>query len=180
MKRISLDDKDFKLYIGNDIVMKSIETLTSEINSHYEGHSPVFLCVLNGAFMFASELIKRFHHPCEVSFIKVASYHGTKSSGELKQLIGLNESLHNRNVIIVEDIVDTGSTIEDVCYTISKQKPKSVEVATLLFKPNAYKKQIPIKYSALEVGNEFLVGFGLDYKGLGRNLDEIYIIEENK
>lgn len=180
MKKVTLEDKHFKLFIESKKIISEIDQLSSKINAYYANKKPIFICVLNGAFLFASELIKRFDHECEVSFVKLSSYEGINSSGVVKNLIGLNENIKGRDLIIVEDIVDTGNTIDSVYNNIKTLEPNSLEVATLLFKPDSYKKKIPIKYPAITVGNEFLVGFGLDYNGIGRNLQDIYIIEENK
>lgn len=179
MKKVKLHDKHFKLFIDYEIIISKIEDLVKVLNVNYAHKKPIFLCVLNGSFLFASELIKRFNHECEVSFVKLASYEGLNSTGNIKNLIGLNDNLNGRNIVIVEDIVDTGNTIYSVTEEIKNHKPESVEVATLLFKPKAYQKNIPINYAAINVGNEFLVGFGLDYNGIGRNLEDIFIIEEN-
>ena len=179
MKKVKLHDKQFKLFINYEIIISKIENLVSALNKNYADKKPIFLCVLNGSFLFASELIKRFNHECEVSFVKLSSYQGLNSTGNIKNLIGINDNLEERNIIIVEDIVDTGYTIYSVMEEIKNHKPKSVEVATLLFKPKSYKKKIQINYAAINVGNEFLVGFGLDYNGIGRNLEDIFIIEEN-
>jgi len=179
MKKVKLHDKHFKLFIDYEIIISKIEDLVKVLNVNYAHKKPIFLCVLNGSFLFASELIKRFNHECEVSFVKLASYEGLNSTGNIKNLIGLNDNLSGRNIVIVEDIVDTGNTICSVTEEIKNHKPESVEVATLLFKPKAYQKNIPINYAAINVGNEFLVGFGLDYNGIGRNLEDIFIIEEN-
>ena len=179
MKKVKLHDKQFKLFINYEIIISKIEDLVSVLNVKYAGKKPIFLCVLNGSFLFASELIKRFNHECEVSFVKLSSYEGLKSTGNIQNLIGINDNLNGRNIIIVEDIVDTGRTVHFVIKEIKNHNPESVEVATLLFKPAAYQKQIPINYPAINVGNEFLVGFGLDYNGIGRNLEDIFIIEEN-
>jgi hypoxanthine phosphoribosyltransferase len=180
MKKVTLADKHFKLFLESKKILAEIDQLSEVINEHYSNKKPIFICVLNGAFLFASELIKRFNHECEVSFVKLASYEGLNSSGVVKNLIGLNENIKGRDLIILEDIVDTGNTIDSLFDEIKHHQPKSLEVATLFFKPNAYQKNIPIKYPAFNVGNEFLVGFGLDYNGIGRNLEDIYIIEENK
>jgi hypoxanthine phosphoribosyltransferase len=137
-----------------------------------------FIGVLNGSFLFCADLIRQFNSTCEVAFIQFASYEGTQSSGKVKELMSLSIDIKNRDVIILEDIVDTGNTLEKLMITLKKHAPSSIKIATLLFKPNAYKKKIPIDYVAIEVGNEFLVGFGLDYDGIGRNLEHIYKIEE--
>ena len=180
MKKVTLEDKHFKLFIESKKIIAEIDQLSLRINAYYANKKPIFFCVLNGAFLFASELIKRFDHECEVSFVKLSSYEGLNSSGVVRNLIGLNENIKDRELIIVEDIVDTGNTIYSVYNNIKSKEPKSLEVATLLFKPDAYQKNISIKYPVINVGNEFLVGFGLDYNGIGRNLQDIYIIEENK
>ena len=178
MKKVRLKDKSFQLFIDSKELNDSIESLSNKINQDYSEREPIFLCVLNGAFVFAAELIKRFNHQCQVSFVKLSSYQGLKSSGTINSLIGLNEDIKGKDVIIVEDIVDTGQTIANIVENILNKNPRSIEVATLLYKPKSYQKQIPIKYKAIEIGNDFIVGFGLDYNGLGRNLEEIYIIEK--
>tara|TARA_B100001175_G_C19408234_1_gene589738 strand:+ start:255 stop:791 length:537 start_codon:yes stop_codon:yes gene_type:complete len=178
MKKVRLKDKSFQLFIDSKELNDSIESLSNKINQDYSEREPIFLCVLNGAFVFAAELIKRFNHECQVSFVKLSSYQGVQSSGTINSLIGLNEDIKGKDVIIVEDIVDTGQTIANIVENILNKNPRSIEVATLLYKPKSYQKQIPIKYRAIEIGNDFIVGFGLDYNGLGRNLEEIYIIEK--
>ena len=178
MKKVRLKDKNFQLFIDSKELNDSIESLSNKINQDYSDREPIFLCVLNGAFVFAAELIKRFNHECQVSFVKLSSYQGVQSSGTINSLIGLNEDIKEKDVIIVEDIVDTGQTIANIVENILNKNPRSIEVATLLYKPKSYQKQIPIKYRAIEIGNDFIVGFGLDYNGLGRNLEEIYIIEK--
>ena len=178
MKKVRLKDKSFQLFIDSKELNDSIESLSNKINQDYSEIEPIFLCVLNGAFVFAAELIKRFNHQCQVSFVKLSSYQGVQSSGTINSLIGLNEDIKGKDVIIVEDIVDTGQTIANIVENILNKNPRSIEVATLLFKPKSYQKKIPIKYKAIEIGNDFIVGFGLDYNGLGRNLEEIYIIEK--
>lgn len=178
MKKVRLKDKSFQLFIDSKELNDSIESLSNKINQDYSDREPIFLCVLNGAFVFAAELIKRFNHECQVSFVKLSSYQGVQSTGTINSLIGLNEDIKGKDVIIVEDIVDTGQTIANIVENILNKNPRSIEVATLLYKPKSYQKQIPIKYRAIEIGNDFIVGFGLDYNGLGRNLEEIYIIEK--
>ena len=178
MKKVRLKDKNFQLFIDSKELNNSIESLSNKINQDYSDREPIFLCVLNGAFVFAAELIKRFNHECQVSFVKLSSYQGLQSSGTINSLIGLNEDIKGKDVIIIEDIVDTGQTIANIVENILIKNPRSIEVATLLYKPKSYQKQIPIKYRAIEIGNDFIVGFGLDYNGLGRNLEEIYIIEK--
>lgn len=157
-------------------IAAAINSLGEKLNQDYKGKNPLFIGVLNGSFLFVSDLVREYEGDCEVSFIKMASYEGTSTTGVVTELIGLKEDVRDRHVIILEDIVDTGNTLEKIHAELSKQKPASLEIATLLFKPNAYQKDIPVNYVALEVGNEFLVGYGLDYDGLGRNLKDIYII----
>lgn len=156
--------------------METVLELADRINKDLEGETPLFVGVLNGSFMFLGDLMKHVSIPCEISFVKVASYEGTSSTGMVKQLVGLSENIKDRTVVIVEDIVDTGNTIEHLYQSLLTQRPKSIKVATLLFKPSAYTKDIPIDYVALSVPNDFLVGYGLDYDGLGRNLKHIYKI----
>ena len=141
MKKVTLEDKHFKLFIESKKIISEIDQLSSKINAYYANKKPIFICVLNGAFLFASELIKRFDHECEVSFVKLSSYEGINSSGVVKNLIGLNENIKGRDLIIVEDIVDTGNTIDSVYNNIKTLEPNSLEVATLLFKPDAYQKK---------------------------------------
>lgn len=141
---------------------------------------PVFIAVLNGAFMFASDFVKKYPGDCELSFIKLASYDGLSSSGKVKQLIGLDQNLKGRSVVILEDIIDTGNTIEEISTILSKEAVKELRIACLFFKREAYKKQIKIASIGIEIPNKFIVGYGLDYNGLGRNLPEVYQLNENK
>ncbi|MDA9563664.1 hypoxanthine phosphoribosyltransferase [Flavobacteriales bacterium] len=180
MEKVKIKDKQFVKNIPSGNIQQSIQQVADKINVEMAGKNPVFVVVLNGAFMFASDLLKKIDIECEITFVKVASYEGTSSTGEVKELIGLNQDINNREVIIVEDIVDTGETIVALIDQIKHQDPADVRIATLLFKPDAYRKDIPIDYVAMEVGNDFLVGYGLDYDGLGRNLEDIYIVEETK
>lgn len=173
MSRIKLHDKEFTPYIDSDKITQSIKALASRMEKDLAGKTPVFLGILNGSFMFVAELMKNLKFDCEISFIKVSSYAGTGSTGDVKTLVGINESLKDRTVVIVEDIVDTGLTIEILWEMLKEHQPKEVMIATLLLKPNSYKKPYPVKYVCLEVPDEFLVGYGLDYNGLGRNLDHI-------
>ncbi len=181
LKRIKIHDKVFEPYIDSETIDKAISSLASEIHHRYIGKKPVFIGVLNGCFYFATDLIRKIDFDCEVSFVKVASYTGTQSSGNVRQLLGLDQSIKGRHVIIVEDIVDTGNTIEAVSDIIRNMGAESVAVATFLLKPEMYKKDITIDYVALEIKPEFVVGYGLDYDGLGRNLNELYVLskEEN-
>ncbi|MFZ1688672.1 MAG: phosphoribosyltransferase family protein [Flavobacteriales bacterium] len=179
MARIQLHDKSFDPFISEAEVSTAIDRLALEIGKKYDGKRPLFLGVLNGAFFFAAELVKRLDIECEISFVKVASYHGTSSSGTVTQLIGLTERVEGRHVVVLEDIVDTGGTVENIMASLAEHHPASVSIAALLFKPEAYKKTIPIEHVALEIPNAFVVGSGLDHDGLGRNLRGIYRITDN-
>lgn len=158
---------------------EAVTAVASRINEDYKDkETPLFVGVLNGSFMFMSDLIKKIEFNSELSFVKLASYAGTSTTGDVKCLIGLNNSLEGRHVIIVEDIVDTGESIERMVRDLERLNPASIAVCTLFFKPNSYRKQIPIEYKALEIGNEFIVGYGLDYDQLGRNLKDIYVVTD--
>ena len=177
MKKIKLIDKEFKLYIPQEKIRSVIERMAGEMNRNLDGKSPLFVCVLNGAFMFAADLFKQIDIPgTEITFVKMASYHGIHSSGTIRQLIGLNESIDGRTVIVIEDIVDSGSTIEEILAQLAILKPKEVKIATLLSKPDAMIKEVKLDYVGLEIPNDFIVGYGLDYDGQGRNLKDIYSI----
>lgn len=156
--------------------MEAVKKVASQINQELKDELPVFLVVLNGSFMFASDLLKEISIPCEISFIKVASYHGTSSSGAVSEIIGLSEDITNRTVVIVEDIVDTGITLEKLVTILNRKNVKQIKVASALLKPDSYKKEYPIDYVGLKIANDFVVGYGLDYDGLGRNLKEIYVL----
>jgi hypoxanthine phosphoribosyltransferase len=179
MKRIQIHDKTFEISILNEEIRASIRRIGMRINDDLKGKTPVFVCILNGSFMFAADLLKEITLPCEVSFVKMASYAGTKSSGYIKELIGFNENLKGRTVVIVEDIVDSGNTMEEIMVNLKELGVEEVKIATLILKPEAYKKNIPLDYVGLSISNEFIVGYGLDYDGHGRNLKDIYKNIEN-
>lgn len=175
MNKIQIEDREFEILIENDNICKRTRLIGIQINLDYENRCPVFIGVLNGSFMFMADLLKEITISCEVSFIKVSSYSGTKSTGEVKNIFGLPEDLHNRDIIIVEDIVDTGLTLSHILKEVSRQKPASVKVCSLLLKPAALKEPVnELEYVGFELSNEFVVGYGLDYNGLGRNLIDIY------
>ncbi len=178
MKRIELHGKKFKRFIDAKSIQNAIDDLAIQINRDYNGKRPVFIGVLNGSFLFTADVVRRFKSDCEVAFLRLASYDGTDSTGKVNELVGLNEDLKDRDVLILEDIVDSGNTLAYLMENLSTYQPNSLKVATFLFKPNAYKKDFPVDYRGIEVGNEFLVGYGLDFDGLGRNLEDIYIIED--
>lgn len=178
-KVIKLHDRKFRVMIPAAKIDEAVTAVAQRINADYaDKDTPLFVGVLNGSFMFMSDLIKKIEFNSELSFVKLASYEGTQTTGDVKCLIGLNQSLEGRHVIIVEDIVDTGESIERMVRDLEKLHPASIAVCTLFFKPGSYRKQIPIDYRAMEIGNEFIVGYGLDYNQLGRNLKDIYVVIE--
>jgi hypoxanthine phosphoribosyltransferase len=178
MEKVKVYDKSFDLFITNEEIEKRIKELAIKMNKDLEGKNPLFLGILNGSFMFASELFKNLNIDCSISFLKLASYQGTSSSGNIKQLIGLNENLSGRTIVIVEDIIDTGITMENIVMQLKGFEPKQILISTLLYKPNAYNNCYPIDYYCFDIPNDFIVGFGLDYNGFGRNLKHIYKISE--
>ncbi|MEO5892513.1 MAG: hypoxanthine phosphoribosyltransferase [Ferruginibacter sp.] len=179
MPVIVVNDKKFQPYISAAEIQKQIEKLAARINTDYEGKRPLFIAILNGSFMFASDLFKEITIDAEICFIKLASYKGTRSTGNVITSIGLDEPLLNRHVVIIEDIVDTGNTLNKFLPQLHNQQPASLKIAALLHKPEALAYPIVIDYLGFSVPDKFLLGFGLDFDGLGRNLAEIYqLVEE--
>lgn len=174
MSVIHVIDKKFKPYLSAAEIGDRIKAIAAEINKDYEGKKPIFIAILNGSFMFASDLFKAITVEAEICFIKLASYKGTTSTGNVITSIGLDEPLQGRHVIIIEDIVDTGNTLNKFLPQLHNQQPASLKIAALLHKPEALEHPIVIDYPGFNVPNIFLLGFGLDYDGLGRNLAEIY------
>ena len=174
MESVTIHDKKFRLSISSDEIGKSVDTLAMQINTKLEGKEVVFIAVLNGSFMFASDLLKKIRFNCRISFVKFASYEGMESSGQLRQLVGINEELEGKTVVIIEDIVDSGNTLNKMIEEIRKFRPAEIKTIALLFKPDAYKYPHKIDYTGFRISNDFVVGYGLDYNGLGRNLDGIY------
>lgn len=180
MKQVQIHDKTFELYLPYEKIRGVIEKMAEQMNADLKGKKPLFLCILNGSFMFAAELFKRINMvETEISFVKLASYYGDKTTGEVKQLIGLNENIEGRTVIVLEDIVDTGITIDHINEQLKMLNPKEVKIATLLLKPDALQKKVQLDYIGLEIPNDFIVGYGLDYDGFGRNLIDIYSVINN-
>ncbi|RTY88503.1 hypoxanthine phosphoribosyltransferase [Flavobacterium sp. GT3R68] len=171
---IQLHDKQFVPFISAKEIDFALATMASQVEADFADETPIFIGVLNGSFMVVSDFMKHYKSPCEVSFIKLASYEGTSSTDQVKQLIGLNEDLTGRSVVVIEDIVDTGNTLAELKDLFKRQNVKHFKIATLFFKPEAYKKDIKIDYIGIRIPNKFIVGFGLDYDGLGRNLPEVY------
>ena len=178
-KKVKLYDKTFEVMIPAEEIDRAVQAVADRINQDYADRgTPIFLGVLNGSFMFLSDLIKKIEFENEVSFVKLASYEGVSSTGEVKDLIGINGSIEGRHIVIVEDIVDTGKSIEHMIKSLKQRHPASVEICTLFFKPEKFLYEYPIDYVAMPIGNEFIVGYGLDYDQLGRNLKQIYVIDE--
>jgi hypoxanthine phosphoribosyltransferase len=174
MHTIQVHDKSFTSFLSQEEILKRIEGVASQINTDYKDKSPLFIAILNGSFMFASDLFKCLNIEAEICFIKLASYKGIKSTGQVTTSIGLDVSLKDRDVILIEDIVDTGKTLHEFLPQLFNQNPSSIRIASLLHKPEALLYPIIVDYLGFEVPNKFLVGYGLDYDGLGRNLKDIY------
>jgi hypoxanthine phosphoribosyltransferase len=174
---IQLHDKHFVPFITAEDIDAVIKRMATQVQADLKDETPIFIGVLNGAFMVVSDFVKQYKSNCEVSFVKMASYEGTESTGDIKQLIGLGQSLEGRSVVIIEDIVDTGNTIVELKKMFEAQNVKQLKIATLFFKPEAYTKDIALDYIGFEIPNKFIVGYGLDYDGLGRNLPEIYQLQ---
>ena len=178
MSVIQIKDKRFKTFIPEEQIMKEVARVADEINRDLSGTNPLFISVLNGSFMFTADLMKHLTMPCEVSFVKLASYEGTSSTGKVKELVGLGDDITGRTVVIVEDIVDTGVTMKHLLETLQAKNPKEIRIATLLLKPDKLKVDLNIHYIAMRIPNDFIVGYGLDYDGLGRNYRDIYTVIE--
>lgn len=175
--QIKIKDKSFEIFIRQELISKRVKDLAEQISSDYTRKELFFIPVLNGAFLFASDLIKEITVPCQVSFIKTASYEGTESSGKVRNLIGINNDLEGKDVVLLDDIVDTGLTMCSVVAEISKLKPASIAIATFLLKPESLQNEIALNYVGFTIPNSFVVGYGLDYEGYGRNLKDIYQIK---
>ena len=175
---IRFHDKQFVPFISASEIDFAITKMAALVSDDFADEIPIFVGVLNGSFMLVSDFMKKYKKPCEVSFIKMASYHGTSSTNGVKQLIGLDQDLSGRTVIVSEDIVDTGNTLVVLKELFKQQKVKHFKIATLFFKPEAYKQDVKIDYVGIRIPNKFIVGYGLDYNGLGRNLPEIYQLQD--
>ena len=176
MKRVKIIDKEFEISIPSSEIQNIIFRLADKMNNDLRAKKVIFLGILNGSFMFAGDLFKKIDIDCQITFLKVASYVGTSSSGNVKRLIGLNEDIKDQVVVILEDIVDTGITLDNIIKQLKGYEPSEIRVATLLFKPEAYQIEIKIDYIGKEIPNDFIVGYGLDYNGFGRNLEDIYTL----
>lgn len=176
METILIKDRHFQMSIPESEIQQAVKTVAEQMNNDLEGANPLFICVLNGAFMFAGDLMKYFTLPCEITFIKLTSYAGLYTSGDVKEIMGLSESVIGRNVVVVEDIVDTGITMDKILTSLNAKGAKSIKVATFLQKPDALQRDITVDYVAIKIPNDFIVGYGLDYDGYGRNLRDIYTV----
>jgi hypoxanthine phosphoribosyltransferase len=174
MRKIKVLDKDFKIFIPSNSIKRAIENIAMQINNDFDGKEVVFISILNGAFMFSAELLKHIRLDCKISFVKLSSYAGDSSTGTVKELIGLNEDIKGKNIIILEDIIDSGLTIDSIVTQLKQKKPSALKIAALLFKPQSYQKNLKIDYTGLEIADEFIIGYGLDYNGYGRNYENIY------
>lgn len=180
MANIRVWDKTFRPYIPDSDIQERVRSIATRINLDYEGKWPLFIAVLNGAFMFAADLFRHVAISCEITFVKVASYEGTETTGKVKTLIGLNESIKGRHVIILEDIVDTGITLRMILDQLEELEPASIRVGALLSKPDSLKEKVDVDYIGFKVPDDFLLGYGLDYNGRGRNLKDIYKLAEEE
>lgn len=178
MNSVTVHNRQFNLYLKNDEIIASVEKLAAKMNEDLNGKNPLFIVVLNGAFVFASELITRFNGDCDVTFVRLASYEGTESSNSVRELMSLNVDVEDRTIVIVEDIIDSGLTMLMAKDKLKAAGAKDVLIATLLYKPKAFKHNYYIHYVGIEIPNDFIIGFGLDYDGKGRNLRDIYKIAE--
>ena len=176
MGRIKVKDEEFEKYIDASDIGSMVKRIAFEISKDYDGKNPLFLSVLNGSFVFAADLLRNMTIPCQISFIKLSSYSGSATTENVKELIGLNEDISGRHLIIIEDIVDTGLTLDILLKKLQQFKPASIKLACLTFKKEAFKKDFIIDYLGITIPNEFVIGYGLDYDGFGRNLPDIYKI----
>ncbi len=178
MKQVKILDKTFSTYLTEAEILTKVKAVAQALNKDLEGKDPIFMGILNGSFMFASDLYKDITLDSQITFLKLASYQGTTTSGNIKRLIGINEDIKDKTVVVIEDIVDTGNTLESILKQLNGYEPKEIKIVTLLYKPEAYTKDFPIDYHCFSIPNDFILGYGLDYNGYGRNLRDIYKIVE--
>jgi len=174
MSIIKLHDLHFKPFIKEEEINSIVQSLVTQVSADCKGETPLFIGILNGSFMFVSDFVKSYKEDCEISFVKLASYEGTSSTDKVKQLVGINEDLAGRTVVILEDIIDTGTTLQEIYEIFKDKKVKQLKIATLFFKPDVFKKELPIDYIGKSIPDKFIVGYGLDYNGLGRNYPAVY------
>lgn len=178
MSVVKIKDKTFKTSIPEAHILERVKAVAERINTDMADKNPLLLAMLNGSFVFAADLMREITVPCEISFVKMSSYQGTSSTGKVKQLLGLNEDIKGRTVIIVEDIVESGLTLKTLLDILKEKEPADVQICTLLFKPDCLQVSLDIKYVAMEIPNDFILGYGLDYDQQGRNLRDIYTVVE--
>ncbi len=176
MSKVTLIDKTFETSIPEREIQQRVEQLAAQISADFAGRNPLLLAVLNGSFIFAADLMRAMTIPCEISFVKLASYQGTTSTGQIKEVLGINEDLTGRHVIIVEDIVDTGQTMKRMIESLGTRRPASVSICTLLMKPDKLTVDLDVNYCAFRIPNDFIVGYGLDYDQQGRGLRDIFTL----
>ncbi|MCJ7449814.1 MAG: hypoxanthine phosphoribosyltransferase [Bacteroidales bacterium] len=176
MKEVRILDKKFRELISEQAIQKRVGEIALQINRDFVGSEVIFVGILNGAFMFAADLFRKIDLTARITFVKLASYQGTSSTGTIMELIGWNEDLVNKNIVVIEDIVDTGATLERIVNELVIRNVAGIKIATMLLKPTAYTRDIPIDYIGFEIPNNFVVGYGLDYNGFGRNLSEVYTL----
>ena len=174
MQRVKVKDKEFEIFITEKEICKAVDGVVEKMSRDLKGKNPLFIAILNGAFMFASDLFKKYPGDCQISFVKYASYREISSTGQVATLIGSNEEVTGRSIVILEDIIDSGITMEQVVKDIKAHHPLEIKIATLLFKPDAFVKNYQIDYIGMSIPNDFIVGYGLDYDGYGRNFKDIY------
>ncbi len=174
MNTVKLHDKYFIPFIDSKQIARTVKKMANQIENDLKGEQPIFIGILNGSFMFIADFVRQYKGNCEVSFVKLASYQGTSSTGKIKELVGLQEDLKGKTVVILEDIIDTGNTLKEIFQIFKDKEVKTLKIATLFFKPEVFKKDLKIDYIGLPIANKFIVGYGLDYNGLGRNLTDIY------
>lgn len=180
MSTIQIDDRKFVKYISEEEIEKAIDKVAAEVNEEYKNDTPILLFILNGSIIFGADLMKRLNIPCRMTCIRLSSYEGMKTTAHVKNMIGLVENIENQRVLVVEDIIDTGTTYEHVVKMLHDAKVKDVKIATLTYKPDSYKKDLPIDFVGMSIPNKFIVGRGMDYNGLGRNLRDIYQVTEEQ
>lgn len=176
MDKVKIKDKTFEIMMPESEILAAIDKVAERINEDMKDKNPLFLAVLNGSFMFASDLMKRVTIPCEISFVKLASYQGTTSTGKVKEVIGINEDLSGRTVIIVEDIVESGLTMKQMIESLGTRNPKEVHICSLFVKPHRLQVPLDIDYGVMNIGDDFILGYGLDYDQQGRNLKDLYVV----
>ena len=178
MNTVQVKDKQFALYIPEEEILARVKELANRMNTDLAGKNPLFLVVLNGSFVFAADLLRGITIPCEITFVRVASYEGVSSTGEVKQLLGLTQNIEGRTIIIIEDIIDTGLTMKELLRILKEKNPAEIHIASLLVKPDNLQVDLDIPYRCFDIANEFIVGYGLDYDHEGRNLRHIYQVVE--